>query len=96
MSVSDALVLSAAAGALTFVVLYAVLAPFYMNEAGWNVMVFMIIVAAMVCQSMYFRISGVRAPEWLSVLDWGLVSVVIWWRVTILVREQFRRRPPRE
>lgn len=80
-----------ALGAIAFCFLYAVLAPFYKSEGGWNLMAFMVIVGTMVTLSLYYRSSGTRAPEWLAVVLWVMCCACIWWRVTILVRAQLER-----
>lgn len=90
--ISNYLVCTAALGASLFVIAYAALAPFYRSEEGWNVMTFMVVVVLMIVQSVYFRLSGTRAPEWLSSLDWGLINAVVWWRFTLVIRRQLARR----
>jgi drug/metabolite transporter (DMT)-like permease len=90
--ISSYLIAITALGAVLFVVGYAILAPFYRSEEGWNVMTFMVVVVAMVIQAIYFRIHHSRAPEWLSIIDWGLVAFVVWWRLILLARRQLSRQ----
>lgn len=91
--VSDFLVATTALGAVLFCLTYAVVAPFYKSEHGWNFMAFMAVVAVMVAQVIYYRAVDHRGPEWLSIVDWSLTSICIWWRITILIRAQFKRPP---
>lgn len=90
MNFSNYLVLATAAGSGLFVVLYAILAPFYKSESGWNLMSFMFVVATMVTMAVFYRFTGGRAPVWLQNVLWGAAAVCVWWRVTILLRAQFR------
>lgn len=80
-----------ALGAILFCFLYALLAPFYKSEGGWNLMAFMIIVGAMITLALYYRTSGGRAPAWLAYALWIPCCMCVWWRVTILVRAQLER-----
>jgi uncharacterized membrane protein YjfL (UPF0719 family) len=80
-----------ALGAIGFCFLYALLAPFYKSEGGWNMMAFMVIVGTMVTLSLYFRSTGTRAPDWLAYVLWGMCCACVWWRVTILLRAQLKR-----
>lgn len=92
--ISDILVALTALGAVCFVVTYAILAPFYRSESGWNLMAFMAVVATMVTQSIYFRATGNKPTELMAIIDWGAAATCIWWRISILVRAQLRRPPP--
>lgn len=80
-----------ALGAICFCFLYALLAPFYKSEGGWNMMAFMVVVGTMVTLSLYFRSTGTRAPDWLAYALWGAACVCVWWRVAILLRAQLKR-----
>lgn len=85
-----------ALGAIAFCFIYALLAPFYKSEGGWNLMSFMVVVGTMVTMALYFRSTGTRAPEWLANTMWALAGLCVWWRVTIVLRAQLqRRRRPR-
>jgi hypothetical protein len=95
MSLSTYLVLATAAGAGLFVILYALLAPFYRSESGWNLMSFMLVVATMVTMAVYYRLTGERAPSWLQNVLWGAAAGCVWWRVVILLRAQLSRPSPK-
>lgn len=88
MSLSTGLILFTASGALLFVILYATISPFYKNITGWNMMAFMVVVAAMVVQALTFRMTGIRLPEWVISLDWAAAGSCVWWRVGILLYVQ--------
>lgn len=92
-SLSTLFVCATALGAFLFCVTYAVVAPFYKTEHGWNFMTFMAVVFTMVTLSMYFRVVGGRAPEWLASVTWGAAAACIWWRISILIRAQLRKPP---
>jgi amino acid transporter len=86
---TTALIVWTAIGAILFVLVYALAAPFYRTEEGWNVMAFMVVVSAMVAQAFYVRRTGHRLPEWVARVDWALAGLCIWWRLTIVVRGQW-------
>jgi uncharacterized membrane protein len=94
MTISNYLVAWTALGAVLFCILYALVAPFYKSEGGWNMMSFMVVIAAMVTLSIYFRYSGGKAPEWLAVILWGAAGLCVWWRIVMMIRVQ--RKPPRK
>lgn len=92
MALTTALIAFTAAGALLFVITYAIIAPFYKSESGWNLMTFMVIVAVLVVQTLYVRFTGRRLPEWVARVDWSVTGLCIWWRLAILLRAQNANR----
>lgn len=92
MSLMDQIVLAeASAAALAssiFVAAYAFRSPWWRSEVGANTMALMFVVAFLVTLTVVFRVTGVRAGDWLGALLWGLLNVPLWWRVSILWRAQ--------
>lgn len=86
------LVAGTALGAAAFCLSYVILAPFYRSEGGWNIVAFMGVVATMTTLALYYRITKSHAPTWLANTMWTFALVCVWWRVTIVLRAQLRRR----
>lgn len=89
-TVANVMVLATLAGALTFVITYARLAPWRSTAVGRNVMSFMtaiVIVSTLAATNLLF---GLDWPfrDTIRALSWGSIAAIIWWRVALVVRAQ--------
>ncbi|WIM97713.1 hypothetical protein ACTOB_001261 [Actinoplanes oblitus] len=89
-NVANVMVLATLAGALTFVITYARLAPWRSTPVGRNVMSLMaviVIVSTLAAANLLF---GLDWPyrDTIRALSWGSIAAIIWRRVALVVRAQ--------
>lgn len=75
-----------------FVVNYFAKSRWYRNQVGWNYLVFMAIIGEFLVLSLWYRITGHHAPEWLAVTCWGQIMMAAWWRWGLLIKSQREQR----
>lgn len=95
---SDAAIIFTAAGALAFVVAYALTTggAWHRSVVGINVMSFMASIAVVSALAVAGVIWGTDWPgrDVIRTVAWGLIGTCIWWRVVILFRVQRQGRDP--
>lgn len=89
----DLLLYAAMSASFAFVACYHLLAPWWRSETGRNVMTLMSLIALI----LLLNLSGIErwvapARPTIRVVVYGLLSVVILWRLTILIRAQWAGR----
>lgn len=91
---SDAAVIFTAAGALVFVLAYAITTrgAWHRSMVGINVMSFMAAIAVVSALAVVAIIWGTNWPgrDVIRTVAWGLIGSIIWWRVALLLRVQHR------
>lgn len=77
-------------GALSFVVLYATLAPWWRSIVGRHMMAFMVVLAGILSYGTVVPLLGLSLEQrlWSRVIAFTLFGGVIWWRVWLVVALQ--------
>lgn len=80
-------------GLTTFVVLYHLLADWRATRMGRHVMAFMAVCAATMTYVVASVLLGYPpGRDWARVLIYSSLGYVVWWRVVLLLQEQFKAR----
>lgn len=92
--VGDGGYISAVVAANLFVILYSVLARFWVAESSWHIFLFMLVVALILDHSaVLILFPKYPGHLWVRAILYPSLAVVIFWRVIILLRVQiFRTR----
>lgn len=94
----DFLAVLAFAGTVLFVILYAILAPWWRSAHGRNVMLLMGVLAllfTLIAGTVLFGVEWPFRPA-IRVIIFGLVGLAIWWRIVLLIKDQISGRKQRE
>lgn len=86
------LILVTALPVVGFVINYFFRFPWYKNVGGWNLLVFMAVVAEFLSVLLWSRIEHHRVPEYIQAVLWMQFAPVAWWRLFILVNVEIRQR----
>jgi hypothetical protein len=77
---------------VTFVANYFFRSKWYKNAAGWNLLLFMAVVAELLIFSLYVRITHHQFPGWFGAICWIQLMAVSWWRLILLIIAQARQK----
>lgn len=77
-------------GALAFVALYGLLAPWWRSPVGRHMMAFMVVLAGILLYGSIVPLLGLSPVQrlWSRVVAFTLFSAVVWWRVWLVVALQ--------
>lgn len=80
---------------ITFVFNYFLRFPWYKNQGGWNLLLFMAVIGEFLLLSLYARKTGKQFPELFKFASWMQIMPLAWWRLGILVWVEIKQRRKR-
>jgi hypothetical protein len=94
----DFLAVLAFAGTVLFVILYAILAPWWRSAHGRNVMLLTSVIGLAFGLATGTILFGLEWPfrSTIRAIIYGLIAVAIWWRIALLIKDQISGRKQRE
>lgn len=91
-TVSTLLILATTVPVVVFVINYCTRFPWYKNQGGWNLLIFMAVVGEFLILTIYARVTRHTFPDWLEPFMWLQLAAASWHRLLILVEVEVRQR----